>query len=399
MPAWNSHTRDWVRQGKLVVIGIAQEQHEKRCQLFAQWQQLDWPILYDPLNVMEVAGVPIEIAIDEYGIVRNLRPRKETLAQDFLGKTYSPEGVQGASVLAGKAAQADLQALQGHAKQANKASAWRALGDALVLWEGLPRIDDAIAAYGRAIGSNPKDGDAHFRLGTCYRMRYESSQRRPADFQRAVDHWTRARQIRPNQYIWRRRIEQYGPRLAKPYPFYDWVGTASAAVQARGEQPVALDTLPTDSEMARPVRRFDAETQATPPNPLDGIQSDTQALVLSEVTVVPPRVKPEKTVRVHVSLRPNDKLKAHWNNEAEPLTLWLELPPAWQAQPQRLVASQPNQPESSEARTLEFELRSPASAKGLCRLTAHAWYYVCEDLGGACRFLHQAIPVAVTVGQ
>jgi hypothetical protein len=113
--------------------------------------------------------------------------------------------------------------------------------------------------------------------------------------------------------------------------------------------------------------------------------------------VVPPRVKAEKTVRVHVTLRPNDELKAHWNNEAEPLKIWIELPPAWQAQPQLLVTSHPNQPESSEPRMLEFELRTPANAKGKYELRAHTWYYVCEDVSGTCRFLHQAIPIAVTV--
>ena len=55
------------------------------------------------------------------------------------------------------------------------------------------------------------------------------------------------------------------------------------------------------------------------------------------------------------------------------------------------------QPETTEPRTLEFELQTPASARGKCELTAHAWYYVCEDRGGTCLFLHQAIPVVVNV--
>jgi tetratricopeptide (TPR) repeat protein len=399
VPVWNSHTRDWVRQGKLVVLGIAQEQHVMRSRLFAQWQQLDWPILHDPLNVMQVTAVPIEVTIDEYGIVRSLRPRRETLAQGFLDKAFSADGVKGASVEPGQAIKPDLEELQRRAEQAQTADAWRKLGDALVLWRGLPRIDDAIGAYTQAIRCQADDGDAHFRLGVCYRMRCESAQRWPTDFQKAVDHWTKAREIRPNQYIWRRRIEQYGPRLTKPYPFYDWVETASAAIRARGEQPVELKILPTGSELATPARNFGAEKQTAPPNPLGGIQSDTKSLILSEVTVVPPQVKPEKSVRVHVTLRPNDTLKAHWNNEAEPLKLWLELPPAWQARPQLLVVSHPNQPESSEPRQLEFELRTPADARGKYKLTAHAWYYVCEDVGGTCFFLHQAIPIAVTVDQ
>ncbi|MHC4560939.1 MAG: hypothetical protein ACYS80_26965, partial [Planctomycetota bacterium] len=65
MPAWNNKTREWIRDGKLVVLGIAQEQHPNRNRLFTQWHKIDWPILHDPINVMQVRGVPIEVAIDE----------------------------------------------------------------------------------------------------------------------------------------------------------------------------------------------------------------------------------------------------------------------------------------------------------------------------------------------
>jgi hypothetical protein len=39
--------------------------------------------------------------------------------------------------------------------------------------------------------------------------------------QKAVQYWTMALDMDSNQYIWRRRIQQYGPRLEKPYSFYD----------------------------------------------------------------------------------------------------------------------------------------------------------------------------------
>ncbi|MHC4512049.1 MAG: hypothetical protein ACYTAO_24420 [Planctomycetota bacterium] len=59
--------QQYVREGRLVVLAVAQEQHRQRSRLFAQWQRLDWPILHDPINVMQVRGVPIEVAIDEHG--------------------------------------------------------------------------------------------------------------------------------------------------------------------------------------------------------------------------------------------------------------------------------------------------------------------------------------------
>ena len=61
-----------------------------------------------------------------------------------------------------------------------------------------------------------------------------------ASFQRAIDAWGQALAIDPNHYIWRRRIQQYGPRLIKPYPFYDWVEQAAREIRARGETPVEL---------------------------------------------------------------------------------------------------------------------------------------------------------------
>ncbi len=80
-------TREWVRQGKLAVVGITQEQHPERCRRFLQWQQIDWPILHDPINVTQVKGVPIEIAIDEYGVVRSLSPRREDFEESLFRRT------------------------------------------------------------------------------------------------------------------------------------------------------------------------------------------------------------------------------------------------------------------------------------------------------------------------
>jgi len=397
VPVWNTTVKQWVREGKLVVIGIAQEQHSDRNRLFTQWHQIDWPVLYDPINVMQVRGVPIEVAIDEYGIVRSTKLKPETLKAEFLDKSFEADSTQTPAQPA-QPARPDTEALRRQAEKSGSADAWRQLGDALVLWAGQSGTEEAIKAYTQAINIKLDDGDAHFRLGVCYRMRYDSPQRMPGDFQKAVDHWTRARQIEPNQYIWRRRIEQYGPRLTKPYPFYDWVDTAAAEIKARGEKPVELRVLPTGSEIAAPDTTFDIANQdIAPPDPQGRIHRDAEGLVLAEVTVVPPQVKPEEIARVHVTLRPNTRQKAHWNNEAEPLKLWIDPPAGWQVKPQLLIAPQGKQPETSEPRSLEFEVRAPAGANGTARLAAYAIYYACEDVHGTCQFLRLDIPVKVTV--
>ena len=397
MPAWNTKIPTWIQEKKLVVLGIAQEQHPNRCRLFAQWQKLNWPILHDPINVMQARGVPIEVAIDEHGIVRSIRPDLKTFEEEFLDKTFAPNSKEAPSK-SEKAIRPDLAALRRRAEQIRSSDAWRQLGDAIVLWGESTGINDAIDAYMQAIKIKPEDGDAHFRLGVCYRIRYESRQQKPTDFQKAVNHWTKARQIEPNQYIWRRRIEQYGPRATKPYPFYDWVQTAARDIRARGEKPVELRVLPTSSEMTDPDRDLENEQlDVKPPDPEGRILRDRQRLILTEVTVIPPRVKPGGTVRVHVTLRPNEKHKAHWNKEAEPLKLWIDSPPGWKAQPQLLTAPQGNQPETSEPRHIEFELRAANEASGTSKLSAYVLYYVCEGAGGTCSFLRQDIPITIKV--
>ncbi|MDT8300555.1 MAG: tetratricopeptide repeat protein [Sedimentisphaerales bacterium] len=377
------------------MLGIAQEQHPNRNRLFTQWHKIDWPVLHDPINVMQVRGVPIEVAIDENGIVRSLRPKMDTFEEEFLNKTFTGKGPEHPKI---KATRPDPVALRKLAEKSRSSEAWRELGDAMVLWEKQSKINDAINAYKQAIQINPNDGDAHFRLGVCYRLRYDSSQRASSDFQTAVNHWTRSRVLQPNQYIWRRRIEQYGPRLTKPYPFYDWVETAARDIKARGEKPVELMVLPTGSEIADKGSSFETEEQnVKPPDPQGQIYRDEKGLILSEVTVVPPQVKPEEAVRVHVTLHPNASLKAHWNNEAEPLKLWIDAPDGWKVEPQLLTAPQGERPETSEPRQLEFEVRPAAGAKGTSKLNAYALYYVCEDTGGACYFLRKDIPVKITV--
>ena len=241
MPVWHEGTAKWVKEGKLVLLGVTQEQHADRCRLLAQWKGFGWPILHDPINVLEATGVPILVAVDEHGIVRSTRAALATFQAEFLDKTFADDakderGERITPALKPGASRPDWDLLQRRARQEANPAAWRALGDALALWGGDGRLEEALDAYGRAAKLDPKDGPALFRLGVCYRRRYETTLRRPGDFQAAIDTWGRALDLDPNQYIWRRRIQQYGPRLDKPYAFYDWIEAAEKDLHARGQK-------------------------------------------------------------------------------------------------------------------------------------------------------------------
>jgi hypothetical protein len=102
---------------------------------------------------------------------------------------------------------------------------------------------------------------------------------------------------------------------------------------------------------------------------------------------------------VYVTLRPSVERKAHWNNEAGPLRLWIDAPEGWTVERRLLVAAPGDQPNTSEPRRLEFDLRAPPDAGGPAKLDAYALYYVCEDLEGTCRFLRLDVPIIVQVDQ
>ncbi|MEX2188485.1 MAG: hypothetical protein WD875_16875 [Pirellulales bacterium] len=390
-----------MKAGKLVILGVTQEQHPERCRLFAQWQQFDWPILHDPINVLESSAVPIVVAIDEFGIVRDTRPQPATFAEMFLEQAFADDAGGDAPARIGPQQPIDARKLERTAKDKNTSTAWREYGDALALWGGETQVSAAIDAYGEAIELDAKDARSYFRRGVCARRRYETAERRDGDFQRAIDDWGAALALEPNQYIWRRRIEQYGPRLDKPYPFYDWVGEAEAAIRKRGETPIELPVRPGGAEIAHPSREFAAEKAAAENPDAEGkIARDAAGMIRAEVTVVPQRVKPGESARVHVVLRPNAKSAAHWNNEAEQLRLWID-PPEGTAVSARLVEAgePPPMAASQEERTLDFEVKIPGDAREDVRVRTYALYHVCDDVGGQCQFLRLDIAVAVPVAK
>ena len=374
------------------MVGIIQEQHPDRCELFVQWKQMGWPIMVDSLNLLDVAAVPIALGIDEFGVVREgrLRPRG---VESFLNTKYKkPPGYRRV-----RSRKPDLAKLK---KAADKGgfSARRDYADALVNWGGPKRLGEAIAAYRATLDSRPDDGRTLFRLGVAHRKRYDSELREPDDFQNAVRNWQAALNTNPNQYIWRRRIQQYGPLLDKPYPFYNWVAQARQEIKARGETPAELVIEPGGTELAGKSGFNPSSAAAEEPDPQGRIDRDDAPLVIVETAVVPPVLKPGGTARVHVVMRPNSKAKGHWNNEAGEGVLWVNPPTGWQVSKPGLTIPNAGKDVSDEVRVLEFEIRCAAgTSPGSINLSAYALYYICEDVDGQCLYRRQDVPIRISV--
>ncbi len=390
MPGWHDATLADQRAGRIAVLGIVQEQHPDRARLFMQWKRMDWPVLADPLNLLEVKVVPLTVLLDEAGIVRAVNPSPEEY-RAFVSAEPVAHGP------AERPRRPDFAEFEERAAGGD-ASARRALADVLALWGGPRALSRAIELYAALVQEAPQDGMTHFRLGTSYRLRYDSPEARPGDFEHAVEHWARALELDPNQYIWRRRVQQYGPRLDKPYPFYDWVAEARAEIAARGEHPVPLQIEPAGAELARPAKAFAADVSPPgEPDPEGKIHRD-RGLVRAEAVVVPPRARPGETVRVHLLFRPDPEQDGHWNNEAGDMLVWLAPPPGWSVDRRLHVVGRAREPVSDELRAVEIEARVPEDARpGGALVQGYALYYVCEGRSGTCLYRRRDFQVPVRV--
>ena len=393
--------RDLAKAGKIQLLGIMQEQHPDRCRLFAQWQQFDWPIVHDPINVIATRAVPVVLAIDEHGVVQSTRPRPDWVRNEFLKTDYpKPDETKSEDPETGQLTASEMQALPNTLKAARSATVWGCNEYRLARKTGGKTRDaakyfnKAIAAYDAVLRNEPKNAVAHFGRGVALRMRYESPLRQSSDFQAAVDAWGMALEIDPNHYIYRRRIEQYGPRLMKPYPFYDWVAQARKDIKARGEEPVKLAVEPRGAELAKRDRSFDTDLTAKNPDAQGRINRDANGLIEVRSVTVPAKTKPGTTTRLHLQFEPTKD--AHWNNESTAPQVWIEAPTGWEIQRNLFELPQTNKPESTEVRSMEFETRLPRNAKdGIVK--GFVLYHVCEEQDGTCMYLRKDFEVTVRV--
>jgi len=383
MASWQGATEPHVKAGKLVVIGVVQEQHADRARLYRQWKRLEWPIFIDALNLRDLDAVPVPVGVDESGIVRLTGALSADAVREFVEKDFGKTAVPAGQNVAPK-------------PDPKAAKSPRDRGDALFLHdpEGL---DAAVEAYEKA---DPQDARALFRLGVALRARYDSPGRRPGDAQRAVEAWGAALALQPNKYIWRRRIQQFGPRLDKPYDFFFWVEEARRDILARGEKPVELAAEPMGSEIAPPSKGApQAAAPAVPdPDPAGKLIRDKRPIVVVEPVVTPARVRPGERIRARVAFRLDPLAKAHWNNEADPLSLSVKPPAGVSIVEGTFTLPNPAKAESDELRILEFEAAVDAGVPaGKLSIPGYALYAVCEDKDGVCRYVRQDLSLTVVV--
>ncbi len=249
MPGWHDVTEPYRQSGQLEVVGLIQEQHPDRAALFMQWKDMDWPLWVDSLNLLELPAVPYTLLINESGRIRYVGPSQE----EFLSFMAEPVPQKASLDLFEGLERPDLGWLHRQAKSTQQSSAWLAYAQALYLWHWDTKSASCLDAFEQALASDPGNGWIHFRKGVAHRRLFDQQLLAdPIELELAMKHWQKALSLDPDQYIWRRRLQQYGPRLDKPYAFYDWVKEARHALKARGEVPLSLIIEPVGSEIAKP---------------------------------------------------------------------------------------------------------------------------------------------------
>lgn len=349
MPGWHAKTQALVSAGQLKVAGIVQEQHPDRAKLYMQWQKMTWPVLADSFNDLGISAVPITLLLDKSGVIRFKNPKAKDL-KTFLATDHPKSPAPKKS----KPRPTSISELE-------------------------PLADAA----------------SRFRLGVAYRQRYDSQKGQSEDFAKAIAAWQEALELNPNQYIWRRRIQQYGPRLDKPYSFYDWVNQARKEITARGETPHPLTAEPGGSEFAYPEKRDNqAAAELTHPDPGGKVTRDLTPLVEVTQVIVPTTKGEGKAIRVHLRFLPSKESKIHWTNDAGNLSLFPEENAAYTIHDLQLP-SLPKKAATAEERLVELEIR-PIKGQALpAKIKAAAFYYICEGSDGVCRYLRQDLALSL----
>jgi len=413
---WNEQTKQLVEEKKLVVIGVVQEQHAERARLYKQWKQYDFPIAQDSFTELGLSVVPVPILIDEFGYVQSAKPRLTNIGA-LVNKKSNPPANSAPRLDPKKRTAYEIMQSKPLEETLEKGKQLILAGDALIRQVSANRLVNfatyndgsisshlhhAIAKYHHSEEILVKHdaellGALYFRLGVAYRMRFDKlprEARTDADFDRAIEYWSKAVERTPNQYIWRRRIQQYGPRQAKPYPFYDWVETAEKELLQRGEKPIELPVPLTESETAKPSNKFNLLSKATNPDPHEKINEAPSNVIQCRATVVPATAKPGQAVRVHLHF---NTVAAKWNNEAENMVVWINESNSGQSEKSLIEFENPVAPTSTETRQFEFEYQTDKAATQNIEINGFALFNTCKSSGGQCLYLRKNFSIPILI--
>jgi hypothetical protein len=132
------------------------------------------------------------------------------------------------------------------------------------------------------------------------------------------------------------------------------------------------------------------------PDPEGRVLRDRGHYVRIESAVRPDAVRPGEAAEVRLTLRPHPDTQAHWNNEMDPVEIWLLPGEGWSLDRQGLKSESPADAWTAESR--EFAFQATPNRKALTTssgLPGYALYYVGENPEGSVLFRRQDFTVHI----
>lgn len=241
VPQWYRKLKKHVDDGKLVIIGIAQEQHADHAALFAQWKGLTGPMMHDPVNYLHVDRLPSFVCVDQNGYVRNIKPDLKTIEERFINRKFAGKP---AHIPENTEEPPNTVVTRRYANESRMPQDQIIHGEALLISALPPQIDEAIEYYQKAIAEDAKNARAYFGLGVAHCMRFNGEAPQPGDLKAALDAWTRAVELVPKNEVYRERLREHSPiESDQPSP-QAWIKTARKSITRRGDTPQPLSADP-----------------------------------------------------------------------------------------------------------------------------------------------------------
>lgn len=247
---WCEAVDAYRKSDKLVVLGMMEEQHRDRAELFLQWKRPPVRVLFDPLNLGFASRLPMVVAIDEIGTIRAVNPRLskfESFEKKFLRRKPRKGG---ASVRTPQLEPADPRVLKRRAAESRIPAIERDYADANFLAGAAPQLDEAMRSYSRVLQQDASDAYAYFRLGVAFRTRAESPAAAPDDAAKAIECWKNALKLDPKNVVFKSRLAQFDGDADEKSGAVHWIEKARAEIRKRGETPSAIHADPSGDRAA-----------------------------------------------------------------------------------------------------------------------------------------------------
>lgn len=408
LPQWHERIEPWRAGGELRVLGVAQEQHPDRALLFTRWKEIDWPILWDPFGRTGSHELPHLVVADAHGIVLALDPEPQRLSEVLRAcvKASAAPAPREAAAPRGGGSDGEPAVVAEPGEAASPALATpaaptplAALAALAALEQGERPLSPHVETLVQDALERPSDGRAQFRAGVALCLRHDSDERHPGDLQQALDLWRCALEREPGRILWRRRLEQYGPRVEKPFSFYGWVDVARRKIMGRGGGTLELAVEPTETEKAQPRRAF-ADPLRPEPDPGRAVEPDAAGWLVLEpaVAFAPPPAPGEersgpRSANLLLALRPDAAQGIRWDNEAGEMRLWVGsgVPPGWKLS-ERLFTRLPYGPQTSaEERRYEIELELPADGPQAAEIGGYVLFHARAADGASGQRRHEFV--------